>query len=146
MAETKTVLVDAEELHLAFDFVSSGQPFEHSAYICLDTGRIYWHSDALDVDEDLPEALEESDRYIAVPDKNDLELGRRLVLAFVRQELPHDYRTVDAIFQRRGAYRRFKDFLQERGALERWYEFENEATERALHAWCEANGIHLVKG
>jgi hypothetical protein len=27
--------------------------------------------------------------------------------------------------------------------LERWYDFENTATEDALRAWCEANGIQV---
>jgi hypothetical protein len=35
MAETKTVPADTEEFHSALDFVCSGQPFDHSAYICL---------------------------------------------------------------------------------------------------------------
>jgi hypothetical protein len=83
MTSTKTVSVDAEELRTTFEFVSFGAPLEHSAYICIDTGKIYCHSlsAGLEEEEDLPEDLETSDHYIAVPHKNDLGLGRNLALA-----------------------------------------------------------------
>ena len=68
MAEIETVSVNADELRIAFEFVSSGAPSEHNAYICLDTGRIYWDSASAGLDEDdLPDDLDTSDRYIAVP-------------------------------------------------------------------------------
>jgi len=144
MTSTKLVAVKAEELRMAFDLAG----LESNAYISVDTGRIHWQSDWVDPDEEerLPKDFEESDRYIAVPHKNDLDLGRRLVLAFVSQELPDDYDTVAGFFRRKGAYGRFKDLLHARGALERWYEFEGRATEEALRAWCEENGIQLVDG
>jgi len=147
MTSTKTVSVNAEELRTTFEFVNFGAPLEHSAYICVDTGKIYWHSLLAGLEEeDLPEDLETSDRYIALPHKNDLGLGRRLALAFVDQELSDEYDTVAGFFRRRGAYGRFKALLHARGMLERWYEFENRAMEEALLAWCEENGIQPVDG
>ena len=68
MTSTKTVSVNAEELRTTFEFVSFGAPLEHSAYICVDTGKIYCHSVSAGLEEeDLPEDLETSDHYIAVP-------------------------------------------------------------------------------
>jgi len=58
--------------------------------------------------------------------------------------LSDEYDTVAGFFRRRGAYGRFKALLHARGMLERWYEFENRATEEALLAWCEENGIQPV--
>src|SRR6516162_9037459 len=143
----KTVSVNAEELRTTFEFVSFGAPLEHSAYICVDTGKIYCHSLSAGLEEeDLPEDLETSDNYIAVPRKNDLGLGRRLALAFVDQEVSDEYDTVARFFGRRGAYGRFKSLLHARGMVEQWYEFENRATEEALLAWCEENGIQPVDG
>ena len=148
MTSTKTVSINATDLRTTFEFVSAGAPFEHSAYICLDTGKIYWQSISAGLEEevDLPEDLETSDRYIAVPHKNDLGLGRRIALAFVDQELSDEYDTVAGFFGRRGAYGRFKALLHARGMLERWYEFENRAMEEALLTWCEENGIQPVDG
>jgi hypothetical protein len=144
MTSTKTVSVNAEELRTTCEFVSSAPQEENSAYICLDTGKIYWQSISAGL-EDLPEDLETSDRCIAVPHKNDLGLGgRRLALAFVNQALPDGYDTVAGFFQRRRAFMRFKDLLKARGMLDRWHNFEEQAMEEALLAWCAVNGIRPV--
>lgn len=137
------VTVKYAELLDAFEFVSSGAPFEHSAYICADTGAIYWASSMIELEEKVPDNLETSDRYIAVPHKNDLNLGRNLALSFVEQELPDDYNTVAGFFRNRGAYRRFKDLLESRGVLEKWYMFEASAMETALREWCQENSVPL---
>lgn len=145
MTSARIVSVNGTALRDAFEFVSPGAPSENAAYICIGTGKIYWTSIAYDVaEEDVPEDVEDSDRYLALPHKNDLDLGRRLVLTFVDRELPDDYDSVADFFRRRGAYGRFKDLLHARGTLQRWYDFENRATEQALLAWCEENGIQLV--
>ena len=36
--------VEFNEIVLAFDFVSFGQPYEHQAYLNKETGKIYWES------------------------------------------------------------------------------------------------------
>ena len=96
------------------------------------------------VEEELPDDLETSDRYAILPHKNDLELGKRLVLDFVEREAPHLYDEVQDAFRRRGAYGRLKQLLQDAGILERWYAFENERTDEALKEWCAENGIKLL--
>ena len=94
MAANEIVRVNREDLESAFEFVSFGSGFENHACVSLDTGKIYWTSNYNDVmEEDLPDDLEESDRYIAVPSKKDLDLGRRLVLRFVDEAMPEDYNT-----------------------------------------------------
>ena len=102
MTPTKPVSVNHTELRDAFEFVSAGDLYEHGAYISLDTGKIHWVSDAVELDEDCPDDLESSDRYIAVPHKTELDLGRRLALSFARQALADDYQTVAGFFRRRG--------------------------------------------
>lgn len=142
MAADRTVTVDVQDLRHAFEFVSAGDPVDHAAYICLDTGCIYWKSGEAGLEEDdFPADIEKSDRYLAVPDRRELDLGHRLALAFAATELPDDYDTVAGFFCRRGAYRHFKDLLGKRGKLERWYEVENQATDEALLAWCVEHGI-----
>lgn len=127
----------------ALEFVSGGPPDGHRAYISLDTGRVIWTGGDDQLEEDVPEDLETSDRYLAVPHKRELDLGRDLALRFVREELPDGVGVVREIFARRGAYRRFKDFLEERDCLDRWYAFEAQQTEQALRAWCVSQGIEL---
>lgn len=93
------VAVRLDDLSLAFDFVSYAARMEHNAYISLDTGKIWWTSDSNDAfDEEIPDDLESSDRYLAIPHKNELDLGRRLALRFLAQELPACYDQVKLVF------------------------------------------------
>ena len=139
------VTIKYEDLSLAFDFVGSGAPMEHRAYVSLDTGAIYWVSELSPVkEEEIPDDLETSDRYLEIPHKNDLALGHQLALRFVEEHLVHRYNRVADIFHHRGAYRRFKELLAAEGCLERGYAFEADATERALEQWCGENEIRLV--
>lgn len=140
------VTIKYDDLSLAFDFVSSGAPMEHRAYVSLETGKVYWISEWNPVEEeDIPDDLETCGRYLEIPHKNDLDLGRELALRFVEKRLPDRYDRVADIFHRRGAYRRFKELLAAEGCLEDWYAFETEATEQALKEWCQENNIHLVE-
>jgi hypothetical protein len=129
------------ELLNAFEFVGSGRPFENQAYICLETGNIYFVSSIAGAEEDAPEDIEISEKYIMVPHKNDLGLGRDLAFSFVDRELPETWNTVVELFRRPGAYRRFKQMLESREMLDKWYTFEASAVEKALREWCDESGI-----
>lgn len=137
------VAINYADLLDAFEFVSFGALFENSAFICVDTGVIYCTSDTLELDEEVPEDLETSERYIAIPHKNELNLGRDLALSFVDQALPNDYNTVAGFFRRKGAYSRFKQLLESRGVLNAWYLFETHAVEVALRQRCDENNVQL---
>ncbi|MEW5889318.1 MAG: UPF0158 family protein [Pseudomonadota bacterium] len=132
------------DLRDAFGFVSAGPPSENSAYIDPRTGQIFWVSSMVDIEQDVPDDLETSDRYIAVPHKYDLDLGHALALDFVARELPADFETAKGYFRSRGAYRRFKDLLELRGKVDAWYAFEERAIEEALRDWCRSNDIQLM--
>ncbi|WP_036301381.1 UPF0158 family protein [Methylotenera sp. L2L1] len=138
------ITVDFTEIRNAFEFVSSGSPSQHHAYISKDTGAIYWTSSVLELDEEVPEDLETSLNYMEVPHKNELKLGQSLALSFIDQTLPDEYNFVASLFRKRGAYRRFKDMLQYQGLLEKWYAFEEQASDDALLAWCQENEIKLI--
>jgi hypothetical protein len=132
------------ELLDAFEFVSASAPLDNRAFIDRETGKIHCLSSGFDFEEEVPDDLESSDRYVEVPRKYDLDLGRDVVLSFIKQELPGEYETVFAFFRRKGAYRRFKEFLDSRNQLERWYEYESRETEKALRLWCDENGLELT--
>jgi hypothetical protein len=134
--------VSFSDLQLAFEFVSSGGMGENEAYLDRQSGKIYWHSEFGENDEELPDDID-NEKYIAIPDRRELDLGKPLVLEFAREFLSDKYDEVRHIFNRRGAYRRYKDLLVRRGALERWYDFSNKAEEAALREWCAENGIEL---
>ena len=92
----------------------------------------------------MPEDIEDGAKYAKLPDPRDLDLGKELVLRFAAERLDEHYDEIAAIFSRKGAYRRFKEFLRRFGALDSWYEFENSSTEKALRDWCAENGVEVV--
>jgi hypothetical protein len=93
--------------------------------------------------DELPEDLDESDDYIDIPHKNDLDLGKALVMDFVHSRCPEEIDRVLSIFRRPGAYGRFKDLLEQKSLLDEWYEFEQQRTRQALLHWCAENSIEL---
>jgi hypothetical protein len=135
--------VNFNDLFEAFQFASFGQPYENDAFLCRESGQIYMHSEHVDMDE-LPEDIEDGSKYIRIPHKNDLDLGRRLVFAFVSERLPNGLDEVERYFSRRGAYAKFKNFLARKGVLEEWYDFEANAQKEALREWCEENSIEIT--
>lgn len=130
------------ELQDAFLFASFGARGENEAYLDRELGKIYFRSAYGDNEEELPDDIDD-EKFIVIPHKNELDLGTRLVFAFVREFLPDDYDEVRRIFSRRGAYGRFKDMLVRCRALDRWHDFSNKAEEAALRQWCAQNEIEL---
>jgi hypothetical protein len=136
-----------QEILLAFEFVGSSNVGMHEAFLCRRTGKIYWRSEFSDLDElndELPDDVEDDEKYAAIPDKRELGLGKPMVLDFAREFLPKDFDEVRYVFSKRGAYKKFRALLIRRNVLERWYDFESKATERALREWCELNSIEVA--
>jgi hypothetical protein len=140
------VSVDWTELLNTFEFASLGQPGEHEAVLCRKTGKFLWHTDLEEDIEAWPDDADDEEKYISIPHKKELDLGKPLVLEFARQFLPDEFNEVRRMFDRRGAYARFRDLLQRKRALDRWYEFEAKATEAALREWCDLNEITIEAG
>ena len=141
------MVVKFDDLSFAFEFVGSAAPSENNAYLCLDTGQIYCTSELNPLDEEIPDDLETSDhRYLLLPHKTELDLGKDLALRFTASELPDCFDRVADFFRHKGAYARFKDLLDSKGALERWYRYVADATERALREWAADNHVQLVEG
>lgn len=132
-----------DELLEAFEFVSAGQPMEHEAYLCAATGVIYYHTGFGDNEEPLPDNVDDDEKYIAIPHKNDLGLGRRLVFAFAGEVMPDALADVEEIFRHKGAYARFKNLLEPRGMLQQWYGYEEKSRKEALRQWCHESGIEV---
>jgi len=132
------------DLLIALEFVSAGDAGMHQVFLSKQTGKLYWHSDSSDELDELPNDINDDEKYVQLPDKRELDLGRALVFDFVRRFLPHDFSEVQRIFGRRGAYAKFKDLLARTGALDQWYDFESKAEERALRSWCDLNSIEIT--
>jgi hypothetical protein len=140
--------VSFRELLDTFELISATSGVaEYQAIMCRQTGKIYCHSDFPDFEpfnDELPDDFENEEKYIALPDRRELDLGKPLMLDFAREFLPDDFDEVRRIFGKRGAYQNFKRLLARRNVVDQWYKFEAEATERALRDWCEVNGIAVT--
>lgn len=123
-----------------YELVNFSSPFDHEGYICKESGRTYFYSEFGDNEEDLPDDIND-EKYLAIPSKNELNLGSNLAFIFVQEFLPTEYENVRSIFNRKGAYARFKFLLERVGKIENWYEFEEEHTKQRLREWCKAQGL-----
>ena len=129
-------------VHDAYFFSGSGSG-DIDSYLEKATGEFHTHSDFGDNFEELPDDVEDATKYIKMPSKRDLDLGKFLVLDFARDCMPGEYENIRDMFSRRGAYGRFKDFLMRTGKRDEWHAYENAAEEKALRKWCEENEIEL---
>lgn len=138
--------VKFDDLLAAYEWVNSSSPMENQAYVSRITGAIHWSSSMGDLDEELPEDIDDGGIYVSVPHKYDLNLGKNLALTFAEEQLADSYETVKNIFHHRGAYGRFKDLLERKGYLQAWYDYEANAIEFALREWCTEQGLSIANG
>jgi hypothetical protein len=139
---TPCASVKYDELLAAYEWVSSS-PEDCDAFVSRVTGNVHWSSSTIELDDELPEDIEDGGIYVSVPSKHDLNLGKDLALTFAEEQLADSYQTVENFFRQRGAYGRFKDFLERKGCLETWYAYEAKATEQALRKWAAAEGLSI---
>ena len=136
--------VSLDRLQNAMEWASSDF-LENEADICRQTGKIHWIAGdpGMIDEEDIPEDIHNSDRYLPVPNKPDLDSGNQLAFDFATRYLVQHYDDVRDMFRRQGAYRRFKDFLERKDMLEKWHAYSDEQAAKALGKWCETEGLSL---
>lgn len=137
--------VKYDDLLAAYEWVSSS-PDDSEAFVSRITGDVHWSSSTIELDDELPEDIEDGSVYVVVPNKHDLNLGKDLALTFAEEQLADSYQTVADFFRKRGAYGRFKEFLERKGCLEAWYDYEAKATELALREWAAEEGLSISAG
>jgi hypothetical protein len=136
------MIISFDDIENAFFFVSMDQQGMHNAYLCKETGQTFYTSEMGDSDK-LPEDIDDPEKYIAIPHKNDLELGKSLVIEFTSKYFPEELNRVNSIFRSKGAYSSYKDLLERKGFLDEWYKYENERQRAALKEWCMENNIEI---
>ena len=136
------ITIDAIENALMF---TEDSTIDSQVYVSLKTGRTYYISDYVDDEEEIPEDLYESDEYIQLPTKQELDLSKHLALDFANDHMPDYFNKVREIFSSRGAYGRFKDLLEYQDKLQAWYDYEEQATRTAIIDWCKVEGLELTE-
>ncbi len=136
--------ISFDALEDAFEFVSFSGPGENQAVLCRETGKIFFRAELIELDtpDPFPEDVEDNPAYLAIPDKTELGLGRRVAVDFAASHL-EDPHVVSRIFNGPGAYGRWKVLLEERGLLHDWFSFELAEARTALRRWCEANEVEV---
>src|ERR1700730_18690091 len=99
-----TMLLSLKDIQEAFEFVCAGGGGEHEAFLCRQSGKLYCHSELCDDLDILPDDIGDSEKFLQIPDKGELDLGKPLALDFSRHFLPGDFDDVRQFFRRRGAY------------------------------------------
>jgi hypothetical protein len=106
--------ISFQEILTAFEFVGFTGLGEHQAILCRQTGKIYLRSEFSDFDElndELPDDIEDDEKYLPVPNRRELGLGKPLALKFARKFLPGDLDEVRYFFSRKNAYSKFRALL-----------------------------------
>ena len=135
--------VNAEDLETAVTLVSD-QNYLAEGWVCRETGKVYVRSDEVGpVMDEVPDDVEDDEKYVSIPDARSLDLGHTLVFNFTEAEMAQEYDRVRQMFRRPGAYRHFGKLVDERGLRDRWHAFRDEQTRAALKAWCEENDLQL---
>lgn len=138
--------VKFSDIDQAFEFANTnGDMGEFRAFVCRQTGKLYHQTDfddAAEFNDELPDDATTKRNISRFP--TSASLGKPLVPDFAREFLPDDFDDVRHFFSKRGAYPKFRSLLARRGEIERWHAFENEATERALRAWCALHSIDIT--
>ena len=137
------MIVNFEDIVFGFDYVSAGQMGENQAYLNKETGKIICHTEVWDNIEELPDDLDD-EKYIELPHKSELGLGKSLAIDFAYEKLLDKAETIESFFRKRGAYPKFKSLLEDNDMLDQWYEFELQAQNKALREWCEENEIDIT--
>lgn len=135
--------VKFEDISFAFEYVGSADIGINHAWLNRETGETVLHSEMYDNFEEVPDDIDD-EKYVVIPHKKELDLGKPLVLRFVREYLPNDLDEAYDTFRRKGAYARFRRLLARRHAIDRWHDFSAKAEVEALRQWCAENSIDVA--
>lgn len=136
--------IEYDDLLSAFEWVNASYMGDNSAFVCRETGAIHWASNSVDVEEDVPDDIDDGSLYVSVPHGSELGLGKRLAMAFTEEVLPDSTSEVAGFFRRPGAYPRFRELLTREKRIEEWREFERMAIAQALRDWAEQEGLRVI--
>lgn len=137
--KTPNVVFDFQTIEVAFEYANSHDR-SNQAYLDRHTGESLFFSMYGDSDEE-PDDMDDTDRYVAIPDTRDYGLGSQLAVNFASEVAPDLRDEVARAFHRRGGFRRFKALLIRHGLLNAWYEYRSQRERSVILHWCAKNDI-----
>jgi hypothetical protein len=117
--------VSLKDIREAFEFACAASGGEHQAFLCKQSGKLYCHSELCDDSDIVPDDIGDSEKFLQIPDKRDLDLGKPLALDFARQFLPGDFDST--IFQQKGRLRQIQGSVGSKGRARSMVRFRGES-------------------
>ena len=117
------MLVSLKDILGAFEFVCAGDGGEHEAFLCKQSGKLYCHSGLCDDLDILPDDIGDSEKFLQIPDKRELDLGKPLALDFPARRL----RRRSTIFQQKGRLRQIQGSIGSKGRARSMVRFRGES-------------------
>jgi len=143
--------VDLDDLWLAYEMQSQlhdgwGEPGA-GAWLDLEKGVLIVYSGDGVIDDETPppDDIDDNPRYVPIPTRQELDLGRELALDFMAEHRPDEVQWALDTLRRRGGWHRFKDHLEDIGLIREWFDYQERRTNEALKAWCEAQGVDVTE-
>lgn len=133
--------ISRDDLHLTVEHVTGGQVHGAAAYVDRQTGATLWAGDGME--EPLPDDIDNEERYLPVPSRKELGIGRNDALAFTEEHAPQLLDRAEAIFRRAGAFQSFKVLMHDAGLLPQWYAHQHVRLWEALEEWVGEEGLQL---
>lgn len=115
-------------------------------FLNIETGEIVSLSDSFPAenDEELAEEIENSVRYVQLPNQYDIHewsimerFSSEMPVTSIREQLLSALRW-------KGAYRRFKDTLNRLGIADDYNNYRTRAFVKMAEDWCRENNIHYL--
>ena len=134
--------VSLKDIREAFEFVCAGGGGEHQAFLCKQSGKLYCHSDLCDDLDILPNDIDDTEKFLQIPDKKELDLGKPLALDF-RPPIPaRRLRRRSTIFQQKGRLRQILRICWVEGACSISGTISRRKPRKEhLRMWCDLNSI-----
>jgi hypothetical protein len=133
--------VSIKKLLEAMDTTSTLLDGDQIIFLDPTSGRFYKKND---LEQPRPDDLLSNPKYLIVPSKQDLDVGKNLVFEFTSLFLSQYIEVVHDYFRKKGAYARFIAFLNLHHQLENWYDYQHKKQQQALIAWCETHQIEYT--
>ena len=138
--------IDLDELRLAYELQNQVHDLDDGSWLDLEAGTLITHiGENPDLFPPLPADIETNPRYVPLPTRQELNLGRELALDFMAERRPDEVRWTRETLGRRGGWHRFKNHLEDIGLIRDWYDYQEQHTLQALKAWCESQGVEVVE-
>jgi hypothetical protein len=134
--------VNWNELLNTFDFVSLGQPDEHQAVLCRESGKFLWYSDLMDDRDEWPDDADDEENI------SGYLIRRNSISASLWYSTSSKsfYRTNSITcggYSSARAHTPVSRICCNERMLDRWHDFETKATEKALKEWCDVNDVAI---